>query len=113
MSITLYHNPRCSKSRQAVAWLEDRDIDFTIVDYVKNPMNAQTLKSVLKKLDYTADNLLRKKEPLYQTLNLKDLNETALIDMMVQHPRLIERPILVVNNRAAIGRPIENFEDLI
>jgi arsenate reductase len=109
MQVTLYHNPRCSKSREALALLESRGITPEIVLYLETPPDRGELASLLRKLGIPARALLRTKESEYIDLGLKDtgLSDDALIDAMIQHPRLIERPIAIVGERAMIGRPPE------
>lgn len=113
--ITLYHNPRCSKSREALALLEARGQAPRIVRYLETPPDAATLKSLLKSLGISARELLRSKEPEYAELGLDDpkLSEAKLIAAMVAHPRLIERPIAVDGKRALIGRPPEKVLELL
>lgn len=113
--ITLYHNPRCSKSREALALLEAQGHTPDIVLYLQTPPTAATLKSLLKALGIPARELLRSKEAEYSELGLDDpgLGETALIAAMVAHPRLIERPIAVLGKRAVIGRPPEKILELL
>lgn len=113
--ITLYHNPRCSKSREALALLEARGQIPRIVRYLDTPPDATTLKSLLKMLGIPARELLRSKEPEYEELGLADskLSEARLIAAMVAHPRLIERPIAVDGKRAIIGRPPEKVLELL
>lgn len=113
--ITLFHNPRCSKSRDALAWLQQSGHDFTLVEYLKTPLNATELQSLLAKLQLPARSLLRTKEEEYQTLGLDNprLSETELIAAMAAHPRLMERPVLVVGDKAAIGRPLEQLQALL
>lgn len=110
-----YHNPHCSKSRQALALLTERSITATIIHYLETPPDNKTLKEILSKLGISARQLLRTGEDEYKELGLADesLSEAKLIDAMVMHPRLIERPILVVDNKAIIGRPPENVLMLI
>jgi arsenate reductase len=107
---TIYHNPRCSKSRQTLALLEERGINPRIVDYLKTPPSAAELKTILKKLGLRPRDLMRKGEPLYAELGLKDrdLDDDALIALMVANPILIERPIVLSGGKAAIGRPPES-----
>jgi arsenate reductase len=107
MTVTIYHNPRCSKSRQALALLEERGIAPRIVDYLKTPPSAAELKGILKTLGLRPHDLMRKGEPRYAELGLKDrdLDDDALIALMVANPILIERPIVVSGGKAAIGRP--------
>ena len=109
MRTTIYHNPRCSKSRQTLALLEERGISPRVVDYLKTPPSAAELKTILKKLGLRPRDLMRKGEPLYAELGLKDrdLDDDALIALMVANPILIERPIVVSGGKAAIGRPPE------
>lgn len=108
---TIYHNPRCSKSRQALSLLEARGIKTDIVLYLESPPDVKTLKSVLKKLGITARELLRKGEDEYKQLKLDNtaLTESDLVSAMCAHPRLIERPIVINGNLAVIGRPPENI----
>ena len=109
MRTTIYHNPRCSKSRQTLALLEERGISPRVVDYLKTPPCAAELKAILKKLGLRPRDLMRKGEPLYAELGLKDrdLDDDALIALMVANPILIERPIVVSGGKAALGRPPE------
>lgn len=113
--ITFYHNPRCSKSREALALLEAQGQTPAIVLYLQTPPNAATLKSLLKALGIPARALLRTKEAEYSELGLDNpkLSETALIAAMIEHPRLIERPIAVSGKRAVIGRPPEKILELL
>lgn len=115
MTITLYHNPRCSKSREALALLQERDITPEIVLYLETPPDHATLQQILKKLGIPARQLLRRGEEEYKTLGLDNpaLGEKELIDAMCAHPRLIERPIAILGARAVIGRPPENILHLL
>lgn len=111
---TIYHNPRCSKSRQTLALLEEKGIAPNIVLYLETPPTADELAVLLKKLKLSARQLLRKGEEAYKTLNLADDSHTeqALIEAMVSHPKLIERPIVVHGRKAALGRPPEAVLEL-
>lgn len=113
--ITLYHNPRCSKSRQALQLLTERGITPTIVLYLEHPPDAQTLHRLLRQLKLPARALLRSGEAEYRTLGLDDpaCDEERIIAAMATTPKLIERPILVVGDRAVIGRPPENILELL
>lgn len=113
--LTLYHNPRCSKSRSALQLLEERGVQPTVVLYLETPPSAAQLRDLLGKLGITARQLLRTGEDQYRELNLANeaLDEEQLIAAMVAHPRLIERPILIAGDRAVIGRPPENVLDLL
>ena len=112
---SFYHNPRCSKSRQALALLEARNIAPTIILYLENPPDARQLKAVLKKLKLNARDVLRTGEEEYKALGLDNpqQTETALIAAMCQHPRLIERPIFINGDKAVIGRPPENVLEIV
>lgn len=113
--ITLYHNPRCSKSRTALALLRDHGIEPEVRLYLEQPPTAAELKQVLSKLGISARALLRKGEDAYKELNLVDesLSEKALIKAMVTHPKLIERPIAITQDQAVVGRPPENVLTLL
>lgn len=113
--MTLYHNPRCSKSRGALELLEARGLRPQVVRYLETPPSAAELRALLARLGYGARQLLRSGEEEYQTLGLADpaLDDEALIAAMVAHPRLIERPILVVGDKAVVGRPPERVLELL
>lgn len=113
--ITLYHNPRCSKSRAALELLQARGAAPTVVPYLETPPDAATLRRLLRQLGLSARDLLRRGEEEYRRLGLDDpsLDEEALIAAMVAHPRLIERPIAVAGDRAVIGRPPERVLELL
>ena len=112
--VTIWHNPRCSKSRATLSLLEEHGLDPKIVEYLKTPPSAAELKSVLKKLHMKPRELMRKGEDVYKELNLADesLSDDKLIDAMVKNPALIERPVVLFEARAALGRPPENVLDL-
>ena len=113
--ITIYHNPRCSKSRQTLQLLEDRGEDIEIILYLDTPPDKKTLASLITKLGISPRALLRKGEAAYKENLLKDsnLSDTELLDAMLAHPSLIERPIVVNGARAALGRPPENVLDIL
>ncbi len=110
MEITIYHNPRCSKSRQTLALLEENGVNPTIVEYLKTPPTHQQLDSILRGLELEPQQLMRKGEAEYKELGLdnQDLSRDQLIDAMIKSPKLIERPIVVVGDQVVIGRPPEN-----
>ncbi|MCK7595759.1 arsenate reductase (glutaredoxin) [Microbulbifer sp. CAU 1566] len=112
---TIYHNPRCSKSRQTLQVLQDNNVEPQVVLYLETPPDAATLQSLLQKLGIGARDLLRKGEDAYKELNLKDpaLSDEALVQAMATHPKLIERPIVVKGNQAVLGRPPENVLELL
>jgi arsenate reductase len=115
MSTTIYHNPRCSKSRATLQLLEDKKAEPTVVEYLKTPPDAKTLDELLTKLGMEPRDLMRKHEAEYKDNNLDDesLSRNELIQAMIGYPKLIERPIVVVNDKVAIGRPIENVLDIL
>ena len=112
---TIYHNPRCSKSRQTLQLLQEHGIEPEVVLYLETPPTADTLTSLLHKLDIGARDLLRTGEDAYKELQLKDtgLSDAQLIEAMVQQPKLIQRPIVVKGDRAVLGRPPENVLELL
>ena len=112
--VTIWHNPKCSKSRDAAILLEEKGIHAEVVKYLETPPTKEELIAVLKMLGITARELMRVKEDIYKELNLKEVtDEEELIEAMVAHPKLIERPIVIKDGKAAIGRPIENIIDLL
>ena len=115
MTVTIYHNPRCSKSRATLALLEARGLKPKIVEYLKTPPSAAELKAILRKLGITPRDLLRKCEPCYAALGLKvgTLDDEALIALMAENPIIIERPIVVAGAKAALGRPPENVLEIL
>ncbi len=113
--ISIYHNPRCSKSRQTLALLEEKGIEANVVEYLKTPPSAEILSKILDQLDISPRQLLRTGEALYKELNLKDesLTEQQLIQLMCDNPKLIERPIVIYNGKAKIGRPPESVLEIL
>lgn len=110
MTVTILHNPRCSKSRAMLSLLRDRGVEPKIVDYIETPPTAGELREILAKLGLGPRDVIRKGEKIYKELELADesLSDTALITAMVGNPILIERPIVVKDEKAALGRPPEN-----
>ncbi|WP_213997136.1 arsenate reductase (glutaredoxin) [Arsukibacterium sp.] len=114
--ITIYHNPRCSKSRDALALLQQHDSDnLTVIDYMKTPPTCAELTVILARLNLSARSLLRSKEAEYSALQLDNpaLSEQQLIKAMTENPKLIERPIVINGDRAAIGRPLSNISAIL
>ncbi len=111
----LYHNPRCSKSREAKALLEQRGLRPRVIEYLVTPPSAAELAAILEKLGMEPRQLLRTKEPAYVEAGLADpgLTRAQIIEAMVAHPILIERPILVNGARAALGRPPERVLEIL
>ncbi len=114
-SITLYHNPRCSKSRQALALLQAQGVEPRIVRYLEEPLNAATLREILQKLQLSARELLRGNERIARerSLHRPELSEEELIAAMIEEPRLIQRPIAVCGHQAILGRPPEQVLKLL
>lgn len=116
MSVKIYHNPRCSKSRQALDLLKSQNIDPEIILYLTSPINSEEIKDILKMLNISAREIIRKKESEYIDLGLNDLNisEDEIISAISNNPKLLERPIVVVDGKkAAIGRPLENISSIL
>lgn len=115
MSVTIYHNPRCSKSRQTLALLEEQGIQPQIILYLETPPDASTIKTLLEQLKLSPRELMRKGEAEYKENNLKDstLSNSELIHMIAKYPKLIERPIVVSKGKARIGRPPESVLEIL
>jgi|MEHZ01.6.fsa_nt_MEHZ011614757.1_20 arsenate reductase len=113
--ISIYHNPRCSKSRQALALLEKKGLAVDILMYLEKPPTVKVLRDLLKKLGIPARQLLRTNEDIYreEKLSDKEKTESQLIDAMARHPKLIQRPIVVNGDKAVIGRPPEQVLEII
>lgn len=112
MTTTIWHNPRCSKSRQTLALLEEHGIQPEVVRYLDDPPTEARLHEVLGLLKITATELVRNKEKLFKELGLKGATNAALVTAMAKHPKLIERPIVIHGGRAALGRPPEQVLEL-
>ena len=115
MSVTIFHNPRCSKSRQTLSLIQEKSIDINIIEYLKTPPDISQLKQILKKLGYEPRQLMRKSEQIYKGLDLGNENKTEedLVIAMAQNPILIERPIVLSGEKAAIGRPPESVLNIL
>jgi len=112
--IKIWHNPRCSKSRNAAQLLEERGVEAEVVRYLDTPPTKEEIKEVLKMLGISARELMRTKETIYKELGLKEVEEEEkLIEAMAAHPKLIERPVVIKDGKAAIGRPIEKVIELL
>lgn len=113
--LTLYHNPRCSKSRGALELLAQRGLTPKVINYLETPPSAEELQQIIARLGIPARQLLRSGEEEYETLDLADpsLSDHQLIEAMVAHPKLIERPILVAGEAAVIGRPPEKVLEIL
>lgn len=115
MTVTIYHNPRCSKSRQTLELLRGKGLEPNIIEYLKNPPGKGEMSGILALLGLSPRDLMRKKEAEYKAngLGAPDLSDEQLLDALLEHPVLIERPIVLANGKAAIGRPPENVLDII
>lgn len=112
--VTLYHNPRCSKSRETLALLEANGVKPEIVRYLETPPDRETLQILLQKLGMSsARQLMRTKEDLYKTLRLENAGEAQLLDALAAHPALLERPVVINGDRARIGRPPEAVLEIL
>ncbi|HEX6929728.1 MAG TPA: arsenate reductase (glutaredoxin) [Gammaproteobacteria bacterium] len=105
MPVTIYHNPRCSKSRETLDLLQARGFEPRIVKYLETPPDAATLETLLAQLGIAARELIRTGEPAYKELGLADASDAELVKAMAEHPELIQRPIVIANGKARIGRP--------
>ncbi len=115
MSITIYHNPRCKKSREGLAFIREQGIEPTVVEYMKNPLSTDELKKMLQLLGMKPRELMRNKEKAYREQNLKDpaLSDNALIEAMLKEPKLIERPVVVAAGKAVLARPAEKIAEIL
>ena len=115
MPVTIYHNPKCSKSRQTLELLKNNGITPTIIEYLQTPPTAEIIKRILTQLNFAPRDLMRKKESVYAECELDNpsLTNDDLVSFMVKHPILIERPIVLSNDKAAIGRPPEKVLEIL
>ena len=113
-TITIWHNPRCSKSREALQILQESNSKIEVVKYLQSNPSKKEIQEILSKLDLSARELMREKEDIYKELNLKDeLDEEKLIEAMVEYPKLIERPVLIKGDKAIIGRPTSKIAEFL
>lgn len=113
--VTLYHNPNCSKSRALLALLEENGIDACVIDYLDHPPSVTQLQQLLRQLGLPVRDILRRSEPEFEALGLDDVSlaDEIVLDILARHPRLLQRPILVVGDQAVIGRPPERALQLL
>jgi arsenate reductase len=112
--IKIYHNPRCSKSRQGLEILENSRKQFEIIKYLENIPSKEELSSIIKKLQIQPIELVRKNEAIWkENYKGKELTDSEIVTAMIQNPKLIERPIVINNGKAVIGRPLENIQDIL
>ena len=110
----IYHNPRCSKSREGLAILKEANQDFEIIEYLKNPPTQDELSSIIEKLKIKPIELVRKTEAIWkENFKGKELTDEQIIKAMVENPKLIERPIVVIDNKAILGRPPELIKSIL
>ncbi len=112
---TIYHNPECSKSRAAMAYLDERGVEARVVEYLKQPLDAEELAETLRKLNLKPRDILRDGEDEYEALGLNDpsLSDAELLKAVAANPALMQRPIIVRDGRAVVGRPTEAIDDLL
>ncbi|XOB60956.1 arsenate reductase (glutaredoxin) [Campylobacterota bacterium DY0563] len=112
--ITILHNPRCSKSRNVLAYLEEKGLELNVVKYLVDTPTKEELKRIIEMLNITPRELMRTKEDVYKELNLKDATSNeVLIDAMLANPKLIERPVVIKDDKAVIARPLENIDKIL
>ena len=114
METIIWHNPRCSKSRAGLKYLEEKGIEHEVVRYLDTPPSAQEIQDVLGKLGMAPRELMRTKEAIYRELGLKDVtDDAALIAAMAEHPKLIERPVVIRGDKAVVARPAERIDEIL
>lgn len=114
MEVTIYHNPRCRKSREALAFLEEKFSNVTIVEYLKERLTVEKLAALINDLNIQPIELVRKNETIWkEQFKAKDLSDKAIIEAMVQHPKLIERPIVKSSKGTVVARPLEKVQEVV
>ena len=115
MKNIIYHNPNWSKSRKSVEILKDKEIEFEIIQYIKNPPTIKQIKNICLKLGASPKDIIRKSEKDFKENNLSEIinNQDILLQKMVDFPKIIERPIIIIGDKAVIGRPPENILDIL
>lgn len=112
--VKIYHNPRCSKSRLGVAFLEEKKIDFEVVKYLSEPLSFDELKEIITQLEISPIALVRKNEAIWKSdFKGKELSDTQIIQAMIENPKLIERPIVVKEGKAVVARPTEKIDEIL
>ncbi len=110
---TIYHNPRCSKSRAGLAYLESKGYDIEIIDYLKNPLSKKSLKEILMKMNKRPKDIIRTQEAVYKTeFKGKNFTDEEWINILIEHPKLIQRPIVSKDYKAILAQPPENIDEL-
>jgi arsenate reductase len=113
MSVQIWHNPRCSKSREALKLLEEKGVEVEIFKYLDEELSVDDIKDLLKKIGANPRDIIRTKEAVYKELNLKEASDEELIEAMAKHHKLIERPIVIKDNKAIIGRPPQKVLEIV
>jgi len=114
MELTIWHNPKCSKSREAKKILEEQNVPHRTFEYLKEEISASNIKDIMKKLNISdIKDMLRKKEDEYKTMDIESKTQDEIIDIIIKTPKLIERPIIIKDTKAVIARPMENLLDLL
>jgi len=112
--ISIYHNPRCRKSREALEYLEKTGKEFEMIKYLKNPISKETLNQLIEKLGITPIELIRKNEAIWKSeFRARDMSRSEVVNAMIRFPKLMERPIVVNQNQAIIARPAEKIKDIL
>ncbi len=112
--VKIYHNPRCKKSRAGLSYLQEKNKDFEIIEYLKKPLSTEQLEKLLVKLDKKPEDILRKQEDVYRKqFKGKNFTDSEWVKIMTEHPKLIMRPIVEAQHKAVIGDPPENINDLV
>lgn len=112
--ITIYHNPRCRKSRAGLQYLQDKGIEPEIVEYLKNPLSKKEIKEILKKLGKSPVEMIRTQEEVYRNIYKgKNLSDGEWIEALAEYPKLLQRPIVVEGDKAVLGDPAENIEEIL
>lgn len=112
--IRVYHNPRCTKSREALARLDEKGVEYEVVEYMKEPLTQDELESVLEILDISAEELIRTNEDIWKSeFKGKELDEDELVLAMIEYPKLMQRPIVINGTKGVIARPTEKLDEVI
>jgi len=112
--LTIYHNPRCTKSRECLAFIQNSKQDFEVINYFNEPMSRELLTEILKKLNYKPIDLIRKKETIWiEKFKSKTITDSQIIQAMLDFPKLMERPIVVYGAKAIVARPLEKMNELL
>lgn len=111
--IVVWHNPRCTKSRNAIKYLDEKGVAYTVRRYLDDVPSEEELREILKKLKISPREWIRSKEKLYRELHLKEVEEEKLIEVMAEHPRLIERPVVIYGDKAVVARPETKIDEIL